>query len=214
MGNFCCKKDDALIATIYEPPANAPLLHSNNFITSSSYSSSSRDLENGGEYKENQTLTFQQQQEFKTRSSLSRDSLETYTISSAAPVICVPKKGADDNILEAVATELQINIFPLSLPSSITPSMFHLHQNPNSDEECKVQMRQRSTTHSSYFEPECIICLELFTKDNPRIKSKCRCKGITANPMHLGCLLSWTEQQQEQICPVCRDCIRFEGEDW
>ena len=72
--------------------------------------------------------------------------------------------------------------------------------------------RRRAHTAMSYFEPECIICLEPFDKSNPRVKSKCRCGTYnTANGMHLSCLLAWIEQQGgDQICPVCRGRIDFD----
>ena len=79
----------------------------------------------------------------------------------------------------------------------------------------KLKSRVRAHTALSYFEPECIICLEGFEKSNPRLASKCRCGTFsTANSMHLSCLLAWIEQQGgEQICPVCRNHISFEGSD-
>jgi hypothetical protein len=75
--------------------------------------------------------------------------------------------------------------------------------------------RRRAHTALSYFEPECIICLEPFEKSNPRIKSKCRCGTYSmANSMHLSCMFAWIEQQEgKQICPVCRDHIDFDGSD-
>ena len=81
--------------------------------------------------------------------------------------------------------------------------------------DCSPRSRRRAHTALSYFEPECIICLEPFSSKNPRIKSKCRCGTYsTANSMHLACLFAWIEQQGgKQICPVCRDHIAFDRSD-
>ena len=86
---------------------------------------------------------------------------------------------------------------------------------PGGSPRGKSKSRQRARTALSYFEPECIICLEGFDKSNPRIETKCRCGTYsTANSMHLACLFAWIEQQGgEEICPVCRDRIHFEGSD-
>jgi hypothetical protein len=154
-----------------------------------------------------------QQSENKTNNLRQCASNEYKSFSVAIPV---PQSKVDyekEKVTEvegvAIGGSLSNSNFPFSLPLSTTAASDSFEEGDLGN----VHRRQRSTTHMSYFEPECIICLEHFTLSNPRISSKCRCKGITANPMHLGCLLNWTEQQQEQICPVCRDHIHFEGSD-
>ncbi len=98
----------------------------------------------------------------------------------------------------------------LQLPGNM-PGMTLNAQDPPSPG--RIPDRPRAVSHMSYFEPECIICFEPFTTDNPRVKSKCRCSGETSNPMHLGCLYAWVEQQDgNQICPVCRSPLAFEEE--
>ncbi|KAJ9564006.1 hypothetical protein OSB04_009166 [Centaurea solstitialis] len=49
---------------------------------------------------------------------------------------------------------------------------------------------------------ECIICLEEYTCENPRITTKC------SHHSHLSCILEW--QQRSELCPVCATLTEFE----
>ncbi|KAI2488629.1 hypothetical protein MHU86_25683 [Fragilaria crotonensis] len=60
---------------------------------------------------------------------------------------------------------------------------------------------------SSVDSDECLICLEGFSQDNPRIPTLCGC-GTNRTYLHLPCLYQWKEQSQE--CPVCRQLITWE----
>jgi len=53
---------------------------------------------------------------------------------------------------------------------------------------------------------ECVICLGLFTSDNPRVPTLCEC-GKNKAPFHLPCLYQWIEQDSN--CPVCRKLLRW-----
>ncbi|KAI3719828.1 hypothetical protein L6452_20733 [Arctium lappa] len=49
---------------------------------------------------------------------------------------------------------------------------------------------------------ECLICLEEYTDENPRITTKC------SHHSHLSCILEW--QQRSELCPVCSELMEFE----
>ncbi|KVH97473.1 E3 ubiquitin-protein ligase At3g02290-like [Cynara cardunculus var. scolymus] len=49
---------------------------------------------------------------------------------------------------------------------------------------------------------ECLICLEEYTSENPRITTKC------LHDSHLSCILEW--QQRSELCPVCAKLMEFE----
>jgi hypothetical protein len=51
-------------------------------------------------------------------------------------------------------------------------------------------------------EDGCLICLEDFTDDNPRILLAC------AHGFHLGCMLEWQERGKTE-CPVCDITVGF-----
>jgi Ring finger domain len=51
-------------------------------------------------------------------------------------------------------------------------------------------------TGKSMDEDSCLICLEEFTDDNPRIHLKC------GHGYHLGCMLEWQERGRTE-CPLC-----------
>ena len=195
MGNLCCKKDDATHDAIkmYDPPDQTPLLNSR--------LDSTLTQEYGGETKHHD------HQEYK---SFSVDAHDAFRTPSTASVVVPTKNGekVPEVYVLKMGGSLSNSSFPFSLPS-VSPHRSSSSSSSSASEDDTIHRRQRSTTDDSYFEPECIICLDPFTLENPRLQSKCRCEGLTSNPMHLGCLLSWTEQQQEQICPVCRGHIKF-----
>lgn len=54
---------------------------------------------------------------------------------------------------------------------------------------------------------ECVICMEGFSHDNPRMPTLCGC-GSNRTYFHLPCLYQWREQSQD--CPSCRQRITWE----
>ncbi|RYG66437.1 hypothetical protein EON64_09750 [archaeon] len=54
---------------------------------------------------------------------------------------------------------------------------------------------------------ECIICLEEFTTDNPKVKTLCNC-GENRSSFHYPCLLYWLEHKAS--CPNCSSNIFFQ----
>lgn len=54
---------------------------------------------------------------------------------------------------------------------------------------------------------ECVICLEGFTAENPRMPTLCGC-GENKTYFHLPCLYQWIEQDRN--CPSCRERLRWE----
>ena len=56
-------------------------------------------------------------------------------------------------------------------------------------------------------EDECVICMEGFSDDNPRMPTLCGC-GENKTFFHLPCLLLWTDKNE--ACPSCREEIAWE----
>lgn len=54
---------------------------------------------------------------------------------------------------------------------------------------------------------ECVICMETFTKENPRMPTLCGC-GENKTYFHLPCLYQYIEQSRD--CPSCRKRLRWE----
>jgi len=69
------------------------------------------------------------------------------------------------------------------------------------------EQRQNSSEDLDDDEDECVICMEGFSKENPRMPTLCGC-GENKTYFHLPCLYQWTEQSNE--CPACREEITWE----
>ncbi|RLN93867.1 hypothetical protein BBJ28_00014310 [Nothophytophthora sp. Chile5] len=57
---------------------------------------------------------------------------------------------------------------------------------------------------------ECIMCLDTFSEDNPKVRTLCNC-GMNRTNFHLSCLLEWLNRDAN--CPVCRAYLFFEDAD-
>ncbi|GLD96996.1 hypothetical protein PINS_up005679 [Pythium insidiosum] len=54
---------------------------------------------------------------------------------------------------------------------------------------------------------ECVMCLDTFSDDNPKVRSLCNC-GVNRTNFHLSCLLEWLDRDPN--CPVCRAYLFYE----
>ncbi|CAI5723990.1 unnamed protein product [Peronospora destructor] len=54
---------------------------------------------------------------------------------------------------------------------------------------------------------ECIMCLDTFCQDNPKVRTLCNC-GMNRTNFHMSCLFEWLNR--EANCPVCRKYLFFE----
>jgi len=66
---------------------------------------------------------------------------------------------------------------------------------------------QMKTSCSQVLQDECVICMEQFTSENPRIPTVCGC-GENMTFFHLPCLLQWTEKRDQ--CPSCSEKITWD----
>ncbi len=57
--------------------------------------------------------------------------------------------------------------------------------------------------------PECVICLDDFTDENPRMPTICSC-GIGLAGFHKQCLKRWLAKRGACVCPSCDQPIFFE----
>ena len=53
---------------------------------------------------------------------------------------------------------------------------------------------------------ECVICMESFDQNNPRMPTSCGC-GLNKTYFHLPCLYHWIEQSSGRECPSCRKTL-------
>ncbi|ETP38558.1 hypothetical protein F442_13875 [Phytophthora nicotianae P10297] len=54
---------------------------------------------------------------------------------------------------------------------------------------------------------ECIMCLDTFSENNPKVRTLCNC-GMNRTNFHMSCLLEWLNRDAN--CPVCREYLFFE----
>ncbi|OQR97725.1 hypothetical protein ACHHYP_10098 [Achlya hypogyna] len=65
----------------------------------------------------------------------------------------------------------------------------------------------RSSSETTIVELECVMCLDTFSDDNPKIRTLCNC-GVNRTNFHLACLYEWVDR--DKSCPVCRAVLFFE----
>uniref|UniRef100_K3WBN4 RING-type E3 ubiquitin transferase n=1 Tax=Globisporangium ultimum (strain ATCC 200006 / CBS 805.95 / DAOM BR144) TaxID=431595 RepID=K3WBN4_GLOUD len=54
---------------------------------------------------------------------------------------------------------------------------------------------------------ECIMCLDIFSPDNPKVRTLCSC-GMNRTNFHMSCLMEWKNRNAK--CPVCREYLFYE----
>lgn len=87
---------------------------------------------------------------------------------------------------------------------------YHLTSLPRPEELSRLLRSYQEITgiiDEGQLDLECIMCLETFSKDNPRVRTLCNC-GINRSNFHTSCLLEWLNRDVN--CPVCRDYLFFE----
>lgn len=60
--------------------------------------------------------------------------------------------------------------------------------------------------------PECVICLDVFSEENPRLPTICSC-GFDKSNFHKACLKRWMTKRGSCVCPSCYDELFFEDAD-
>ncbi|GAB9474430.1 hypothetical protein Gpo141_00011555 [Globisporangium polare] len=54
---------------------------------------------------------------------------------------------------------------------------------------------------------ECVMCLDTFNPDNPKVRTLCNC-GMNRTNFHMSCLMEWKNRNAK--CPVCREYLFYE----
>ena len=81
---------------------------------------------------------------------------------------------------------------------------------PGSDTQKKMAQALCKSTTNEYIdqsEDECVICLDTFSYENPRMPTMCGCGENNAS-FHLPCLYQWMEKDKN--CPTCRTELKWE----
>jgi len=70
------------------------------------------------------------------------------------------------------------------------------------EEEREYMVRSYSSGTLFDLQPECLLCLDVFTEIRPSALSLCAC-GVNKNTFHLECLLEWRRKTNKANCPIC-----------
>ncbi|KAJ0411589.1 hypothetical protein ATCC90586_004239 [Pythium insidiosum] len=126
----------------------------------------------------------------------------------------------DDNVLSRRASA---SVLSGSVPSATTtpgeattssgnsdaaeaPSI-PLDQRARLDELLRSYQRATGIVDHGQLDLECVMCLDTFSEDNPKVRSLCNC-GMNRTNFHLSCLLEWLDRDPN--CPVCRAYLFYE----
>mmetsp|Transcript_6728 Transcript_6728/g.10639 ORF Transcript_6728/g.10639 Transcript_6728/m.10639 type:complete len:172 (-) Transcript_6728:739-1254(-) len=81
------------------------------------------------------------------------------------------------------------------------------------DEKLFMRMSFRRLQEQQLSAPkECLLCMEVFSEEQPEVKTLCQC-GINKNNYHLTCLLEWRARSGKTTCPVCDQELFFQEDD-
>lgn len=107
-----------------------------------------------------------------------------------------PTFSCDNNSIVISSSERQ----PVATHISLSFPSFHPQQ-----EEMKLlgDTNDYPVTH----ETECVLCLDVFTEDNPMIPTLCAC-GESKSHFHYQCLYAWMEKSSS--CPTCSSGLFFQ----
>ena len=78
---------------------------------------------------------------------------------------------------------------------------------PGSELQKQMSAIMAKDLESLDIDDECVICMESFSAENPRMPTLCGC-GENKTYFHLPCLYQWIEQNED--CPSCRKRLRWE----
>jgi hypothetical protein len=78
---------------------------------------------------------------------------------------------------------------------------------PGSELQKQMSAIMAKDLESLDIDDECVICMESFSAENPRMPTLCGC-GENKTYFHLPCLYQWIEQSKD--CPSCRKRLRWE----
>mmetsp|Transcript_34483 Transcript_34483/g.50060 ORF Transcript_34483/g.50060 Transcript_34483/m.50060 type:complete len:280 (-) Transcript_34483:92-931(-) len=78
---------------------------------------------------------------------------------------------------------------------------------PGSDLQQAMSAALKAKGSMGDMDDECVICMEGFSDDNPRMPTLCGC-GENKTYFHLPCLLVWIDKND--TCPSCREKLTWE----
>jgi hypothetical protein len=74
------------------------------------------------------------------------------------------------------------------------------HSNESSSDRSFTSLLGIQPSHFVADTEECVICLDIFSRDNPRVHTLCKC-GANKAYFHYPCLLAWLDRRN--TCPSC-----------
>ena len=124
----------------------------------------------------------------------------SYTDSSSASTPTFPSSpiSSRDNISKVISSSTCSQ--PLIQHTSLSFPSMHLHQE---DAKLLCDANEYPLDH----EAECVLCLDVFTEDNPMIPTLCAC-GESKSHFHYQCLYAWVEKSS--VCPTCSSGLFFQ----
>lgn len=133
----------------------------------------------------------------------SRSSVSRRSSSAAAAELAEANEEKKESDEQHMRRSLNMGLMGLSGSQQPTPS-------PRPEELSKLLKSYQEATgvvDEGQLDLECIMCLDTFSEDNPKVRTLCNC-GMNRTNFHMSCLLEWLNRDAN--CPVCREYLFFE----
>ncbi|KAG1688044.1 hypothetical protein DVH05_004454 [Phytophthora capsici] len=131
----------------------------------------------------------------------------TGSVIAAGAMVDVDRNDEEE---EEKETEEQYMRRTLSMGLMGLDANHHLTPSPRPEELSRLLRSYQEVTgvvDEGQLDLECIMCLDTFSENNPKVRTLCNC-GMNRTNFHMSCLLEWLNRDAN--CPVCREYLFFE----